>query len=115
MLSLFLRISARSRSYVTDPEQPPSAHWEYLSFSVLVSSSFRRGSFLTAKGAKVKEGPVRACAGIYCILPLSPCFSEYFFVLDSSSCPLWRIISRLVEQTPYFKFRVPVVLLIFLP
>lgn len=64
MLGLLLRMCARSCSDVSDPEQPPSAHWEYLSFSVLVSSSFRRGSFLTANGAKMKEGPVGACAGI---------------------------------------------------
>lgn len=75
---VFFLNSARSRSHVTDPEQPPSAHWEYLSFSALVSSSSRRGSFLTAKVAKIKAGPVRACAGTYCILPLSPFCSDLF-------------------------------------
>lgn len=99
-------VSARSRSCVTDPEQPPSAHWEYLSFSVLVSSSFRRGSFLTATGAQMKDGPVGACAGIYCILPLSPFSSDLVFVFDSSSCPFWSIISRLVEHTPCSGFQV---------
>lgn len=70
MLGSFLTRTC-ARSCVTFPEQPLSERWEYLSSSVLVSSSFRRGSFLTAAAAKIKEGPVWACAGIYCILPLS--------------------------------------------